>query len=220
MRAILTVTVAGREPEHRRLPEAEVSVGRGMGWGLRAADSWCSRSLLDLEPTERGWLAYNHHDGLEVMGPRIVEARFRSGAFVLLTRGTWSLSWSARLTLGVDVATSLTAEQRALPIAPEAFDPDLFEGTDPLTLALRPEDKHRVAVLFRHLLERTEPPANLARAAAADLDLGEAVLRAYANTLRRRVSEVAHVPLPIVEDLGEYLIRRQGLVTRAHLRPR
>ncbi|MCW2572560.1 MAG: hypothetical protein JWO88_2618 [Frankiales bacterium] len=165
-------------------------------------------------------LAYNHHGGLEVVGPRIVEARFRSGAFVLLTRGAWTLSWNARLRLDLAVVTGLTPEQSALPLALAAFDPELFAGTDPLSLALRPEDKHRVAVLFRHLLERTDPPANLARAAAAELDMGEAVVRAYANTLRKRVSEAAHVPLATVEDLGEYLIRMQPVVTRAHLRPR
>src|SRR5947209_1218077 len=114
MLTVLTVSVAGREPVHRRLPDAEVSVGRGMGWGLRDSDTWCSRTLLHLEPVHHGWVAYNYHGGLQLVGPRILEARYLSGAFVLLTRGSWTLSWDARLTLGLEVATSLTQQQRQL----------------------------------------------------------------------------------------------------------
>ena len=217
MKAVLTVHVGGRDSEARRLPDEDIVVGRGMGWGFRRDDTWCSRMLLDLEPTERGWVAYNHQDGLAVQGPQVVEARYNKGAFVLLGRGSWVLSWDTRFRLVLEVLPTLTAELAALPLATATLELDALMSTDPTTLGLSRTDKHRLAVLFRHLLERRPAPANLARAAAEHLDMTEPVVRAYANAVRRRVSQIGHVDLPTVDALGDYLVHVRGIVTRADL---
>lgn len=217
MDAVLQVTVEG-DPHRRRLPPEPFTVGRGMGWAIEARDTWCSRTLVDLEPTDHGWLCRNYHDGLHLTGPHLVEeATYLGGAAVLLTTGTWTLWWNRRLTLEVTVTPSLSEEQRKLPIASQAGDLEALMTTDPRALQLSPTDLHRLAVLFRHLLEETDPPANLAAAAASALGMQEAVVRAYANRQRSKVEATDGLRLETVADLGEHLVRVTRQLRREHL---
>lgn len=219
MEALLTVALPGRESQLRRVPPQPFTVGRGMRWGIEDRDGWCSRMLVELDPTEHGWICRNFRAGLHVEGTGILEATCHEGAAVLLTTGDWTLHWDHRLTLAIAVRRRLSPDQARIPLATQAGDIDELMTTAPEALQLSATDLHRLALLFRHLLESTEAPVNLARAAGPALGMGEAVARDYANKQRRKVQTTNRVQLDTVAELGDYLVRVSRLVRTEHLTP-
>lgn len=222
IRAALTLKVGDTAANTRRLPsDGIVHLGRAMTWGLSRERGWVPRELLQLEPVESGWRAYIGTADVRLRGPAIRRADCEPGGTVLLERGSWTLSWSLnkRLETTVLVTDRLPAELNKVALAPA--EPLHLPSTGTLLAgsreSLNNQQRARMAVLFRHLLENESAPHNLCASAADGLGMDERVLRSYANKLRLRINRDRQDELPDLPSLGEYLVHYSRAITRSDL---
>lgn len=210
---LVTVQVPGKEAATRRLTrQREGFIGRGMGWYMPMRAAWCPRELLGLTPIDGGWLAHNFRDNLVVEGPSIRRAELDADAKLLLGVGAWTFTWPLKeeLEVSIWVKSSLTADQMRLPLAGPAPREREKVGTARALPILSPEERQRLAIVFRHLLDDSDKPANLCRERAPLLGTDEANLRAWLNRIRVRTNAAGargRPPLKNVDEMGEYLIR-------------
>jgi hypothetical protein len=224
------VEVSGREVLRCLLPRERVTVGRAEHAGLRVQDSWVSAVQAEFMPLEHGhWIVLNGtRTRLRVKSKR-VWVTARPGAATLLERGSYgpvTLMWpelDGRLEVQLEYGEGAAP---SLPIARDKPSPGFSRQRNLTAMAgaqarIDGQLRHRMAVLFQHLIDDTEPPSNLYKHASAALGgmETEANLKTAAHRLMRRINKQRRTDHPIedVEALGYYLIHTSKAVAEADL---
>lgn len=79
--------------------------------------------------------------------------------------------------------------------------------------------KHRLAIVFRHLIEQTPAPSNLYRTRAAELAMEPADLKNLVNRVRQRNNRERHQDLVDADQFGVYLVDVSQMLSYRHLTP-
>ncbi|MGQ2912114.1 hypothetical protein [Aeromicrobium sp.] len=231
MKAIRITALAGEERlgPFAAPPDGEILLGRSAVNGLVLEEDWAPRLLAILVPTPRSWLVVNgpsaRMQGKSAWGP--IDAP--PDAIVAVPGGITDLRWTAALD-HMRVKLNVGGSVDALPVLrPEEEDvevlragrigtqwvPDREAGPD----LLEPQQRHTMAHLFRHLLDGTPRPKNITRPAAEALGISVDTLKKRAGVVRDRVNRERFQKLGTLDELGEYLVERAGVVTIDDLRP-
>lgn len=217
----------------RRLPRrAPASVGRRERFALELQPQWVPRDLGTFTPVDDGWLFTNSSRALMRLESELVltgSAGFRPQAMVMLQRGDHRITWEGLerpLAVSVTVRTRRLDDQRMPYVLDSALDTNVdgrqggagsYLGvTDaPMSAVLR----HRLAVLYRHLIEGEPEPRNLLASRASALGISEEELQRTAHRCRRRLNVVRALDLQSLEELGEYLVLKNDELARDDLDP-
>lgn len=235
---LVVVRGGGASVLWRRLPRrSSVGAGQGERNGLVLPAPWVPRDLVTLTPVDTGWVATNGRRAAMLVESDLLQggrATFLAGGPAALVPGETRLSWpdlDAPVSLSVTVRTRRGDDQR-VPFAvdgrlPGAHEPAAALGRGggegsylglsgtPMSLSLR----YWLAVLFRHLLEDDSEPLDLVRKRAAYLGVGETQLEGAAHRYRRRLNVERDLQIGDLYELGLYLVRETGELSRDDLDP-
>ena len=239
---IVRVDVDGRPGPRHLLSAKGVTVGRARHAGLHVPEVWVSTVQARLQVHGASVVAVNGTRTRMRVSSRRVKARAERGAAVLLQAGSSGpvvLSWpelDGRLEVHAQWQTGTAPSRPVAADRPAVRSPYVGTAAAANDLPIEPELRHRMAVLFQHLIDESEPPRNLYRNAAGPLGMTEESLKAAANRLMKRINDRRwdsirghdharrrddHVrpanDLNSVESLGYYLVRMTQVVTEQDL---
>lgn len=200
-----------------------VTLGRKPGAGLALKALWASRvvATFTYRPPAAGlpgyWVIRNgDRCTLEVKNKWAVEGIMRPNAYALLHAGTWDLVWRFDRPLSVQIVIAPNYGQRSAPPALDAFvDPAARAevlGTDVggARLQLSPLARHRLAIIYEHVILGTNPPSNVIEHARERL--GGIPRQRVLNTITQVREHLENLRVDVVRegtaiaDLGEYLV--------------
>lgn len=225
----VTTRVDGFDTAVRRLTQgARSRIGRRERHAFSLREEWIPRDLAELIPIQEGWLIENGgRTRMRVRNTWIegVEAFFSQRAMVMLQQGTSVIDWpelDGSLSLTVTIRNE-RATDRDIPYAVgseiDAGRPVAGTNLRGREVEMSPGLKHRMAVLFRHLIERSEPPANLCETAAKRLGTSEQAVKNSANRYRQRLNASRGRSLETLEQLGYYLVVTSEAIGTVDLDP-
>ncbi len=215
LRAELSVVVGGNPLGRWALPTKQNTViGRSTGSAIRLRPGWCPRFLATLMPIEGGWLMLNGTRARVQVSSRWVSSAYWAlpGAVIMLQPGRWLLRWELDDECRAEVLIShprpgaverLVFALSAVPGKAKLEQATLLAGTQ---LELEPATRHRLAVLFRYLIEDEPAPSNLCAAAAEQLGRTETQIRNSAYRVRDRLNTMRPAQIHTLEELGNYLV--------------
>lgn len=211
MSAVLMATVDRQLVSEVRLGSGRSLMGRHPDSCIPLSYPWVSWVQLALQSGEYGWLATNgYRTRMRATSPDI-NAVVAPGASVWIRPGAYmQLTWPE---LPQELIVSVMTRRPKLPVLERVEE--LPRG-DVMTRMPVPslsdqQIRHRLAVLFRHLLLDEERPENLYRSAAEELgldylDKGANLLKQTANRLIQQLNRERSVGLEGVDALGHYLV--------------
>lgn len=208
------------------LPGAPVVIGRSAEQGLGLEGEWAPRVLATLVPSSDCWLLRNGQSTRMGVSNEWLEVTVPTDAVIALPAGPTLVRWPSlretfllRINVGGDIDDTmpvLGAEQGDIEemrvrhvgtVWADELEADLLE----------PQQRRSMAVLFRYLLEGTPRPQAMFKTAANELGVTDDALKKQTLRVRRRINNVRFQNLRDTEALGEYLVERAALVTKADL---
>lgn len=234
--AVATIEVNGTKAGLLRLDQtAAVTIGRSDRAGLRSPSPRIEmpRELARLRSTKSGWLLENEGTtvgrpprSVKIEGPDIQArngARFAPHAWVLLSRGDWTLTWDVGVTVTV-LLQPFALNGDAIAVASDQPRPSKVAATVlPETVKLNPSERRNMAALFAYLIRGGPEPkeiyAEAARvlggapdARAKNRDLVKAQLPKVAKRInqKRNRSRDGNDLLRSADDIGRYLVELTG----------
>lgn len=223
------IGVGGGQPRNVaqvRLAQGVVSIGRHPSSAVHVGHAWMPRRLAAIETTGSHPRFTNGRRTRCVLTSPSIEATLAPSASLQLEPGRWRLAWPE---LDQEcVALVWVDEESTGEDWPELVDRpvDVAQG-DRLVmgthlaaedLVLTPLRRHRLATLYRYLLDDTRQPENLYATAAAELGVSNEVLRNLTREVRDQLNLQRGVKLHSADKLGYYLVRTSGLVKPSDLR--
>ena len=233
--ADVTMTIDDRRDRHRtwaHLPlEAPADLGRRPGSLLPVLEPWMPQLLTTFEGVgKHGWVVTaGTAVTVEVTGARVL-ARVLPGGSQLLGRGAWKLLFPTldhlcRLDVRVYPPDKRQPVDPRTLTRPREVDLDhllVFQASKRTAadmIGITPTTKHRLAVLYRHLMQDSRAPENLCATAAAELHMEEDAVRRLAYRVRDRLNEHRSNPLGTLDDLGDFLVHTGQVLNPDHLNP-
>lgn len=230
--AIATITVDGKTAGPYILGKSErITIGRSDRAGLRSPSPRIEvpRELARLRCTQKGWMLENEGGtvgsepkAVRIIGPDIQSldgAVFGPHAFVLLSRGTWTLKWD----VGVVMRITLEPADEGIETVGDAVDEPRRPGgmatilAEPVKLS---DLQHRnMTALFAYLIrgepEPKDPYAEAARLLEADPGARERtrnLIRSQHRKIAQRISRTrpAGDQISSLEELGHHLVDVTG----------
>ena len=227
---LMIVRGGGVPAVQQRLPRrSTATVGRRERNAVVLSPEWIPLDLATFTAVPAGWLVENGARcsmRVENDWVRSGSAAYLPHAAVMLQRGSHHLTWPD---LDGPVAISLTVRTRRMDDARIRYAVDHRITTQgglgvgsylgvqeaPVSAALR----YRLAVVFRHLIEREPEPMHLLRRRADFLGMSEQDLDWVVQRHRRRLNVVRGLDLQSLDELGDYLVNETGELGRADLDP-
>ena len=227
---LIIVRGGGVPAVQQRLPRrSTATVGRRERNAVVLFPEWIPFDLATFTAVPAGWLVENGARcsmRVENEWVRTGSAAYVPHAAVMLQRGDHHLTWPD---LDGPVAISVTVRTRRMDDARIRYAVDNrieAQGGPPLGSYLGVQEapvsaalRYRLAVVFRHLIEREPEPVQLLRRRAAYLGMNEQDLDWTLQRHRRRLNVVRGLDLQSVDELGDYLVHETGELTRADLDP-
>lgn len=219
MSALLTVTVDRQLVGEARPGPGRSLVGRHPDSCVPLSCPWVSWVQLALQDTEYGWLVTNGYRTRMRATSTEIDAIVTPGGSVWIRHGTsMRLTWPE---LPRELIITLLTPRPKLPMQQVEKLPRGTVTTRMPTLMPALSDqqvRHRMAVLFRHLLLDEDRPENLYRSAAErlafdDPDKGTNLLKQAANRLIHQLNRERSVGLEGVDSLGHYLVFTSGALS-------
>lgn len=230
--AVATITVDGKTRGPYLLGKPDrVTIGRSDRAGLQSPSPRIEvpRELARLRCTQKGWMLENEGGTVgskpkpvRVIGPDILSpdgAVFGPHAFVLLSKGSWTLKWD----VGVVVRIALKPADEGIETVGDAVDEPARSGgmatMFPEPLKLSDLQRRNMTALFAYLIrgepQPTDPYAEAARLLYGDFETRERarnLIKSQHRRIAQRISRVrpASDQVSSLEELGHYLVSVTG----------
>lgn len=237
--AVATIEVDGKLGDPLRLSQqGSVTIGRSARAGLRSPSPLIKvpRELAQLRCTKSGWMLQNSGTTVgsdpkpvRITGPDIQSpsgALFAPHAWVLLSRGSWTLKWD------VGITVTVTLEPLSLIGPPPALAVDQprsaagYLTVVPEQVRLTPLEHKNMAALFAYLI-RGDPEPRHSFAEAARLLGGDeatrgknrALIKSQLQKVTQRINRIRAKDDALItqEEVGLYLVNLTGTVSRDDL---
>jgi hypothetical protein len=230
----LTVEDHGRRrQEWTHLPHSEhCRIGRHERSLFDIREPWMPQLLVEIRLADTdGWMVIAGTGvTMNVTGPR-VRASVMPGGLQFVGRGAWAITFPTldhlcRLDVRIfSIDRNQPFETEELSRPRELGWQDLLDTysrpkqTSADRIGMTPLTRHRLAVLFRHLLEDRPTPDNLCAAAGASLDMDEDSVRRVAYRIRDRLNAFRSNEIKTLEELGDFLVFTGQVLNPDHLDP-
>lgn len=200
-----------------------VSIGRLPGSGIHLPDNWVPSRLCRFQPYDRGWVVQLGRARGHVHNKYLNDLVFPARTAIALQPGRSLITFPElddhlriAVVIGAGEAKNLPVAQDERDLAEDVGRTDYAAGR----VAFTANQRRVLAVTFRHLFGRpTEPPGNVAAAAAVRLGMTESAVKVALGKARKKVNDERWLNLETNDQLGQYLVRLTRTLTEDDLPP-